>query len=1348
MKARLKSFGALLFTSAICSTMVGIGSAAFAGTTGGINGVVVTESGLPVAGASVSAVSPTASARSTTDATGHFALLSLLADTYTLTIAKTGAIETTSVGGISVFADQVTRQTIVVKTATRTLGVVHVRTEGPLVRAGSTTTMYSVDSASTDVARDIGGSAYDEQTLYGVAQMVPGFSYHRGYYSNSPSIRGGESDQIGYEFDGIPVNRAFDNTDALNGSIVGVQELQVYTGAEPASAGAQSSSGFVNQVVKSGTYPGSTSMTLSLADPTLYNGLLLESDGATADRRFRYYVGDGSSDIKQREFTQFDGIGLYQWLWGINPFNVQAASWGGDAPPCNPDGQDPFSDPFIPPSQRVPVPTGGNAGCIMFAYPPSLFTKDIQVNRDLVTNVHYALPHERDSAKDDLQLLLATGFQSQAFRTSIFDSGGLKQIEAFSRNYNIVPFWTDSVQFAGTVGWGTQIDPNAPFPQLPIVAYKAPNSGEQFRCADLYIQIPGACDRRADFALIPGDARAGSTQQYGLAKLQFTKNLTSTSFVQVYGYTMYSGSFTGSEATAGSGGLCCYSEYGTYGNDTPPVDFELSTHTRGLTAKYEDQFSPQHLVTVTANYTTASTTNWNNTQATQAAEDLDGQAAFATNLVSFDARGNPTCYIYGYFQSMSPGDIGQPTSCTDVFSRGTLADPAETLSFIPTSQGPESCGPCFAPFDNNVISGGPYNGKTPAEIYATSPAAANGATWIVTDLGAQGTINTVRPVFTSYSISDQWRPTDKLLIAPGLRFDHQAYELAGTDNPDYNFWFANARKYFWYSPVTGLPITCASPSRTVNVDCDQTNSFDGLWASAQCPVATGCDSPGSPVHPDGLNGHLYYTDAVPAKLANTVFEPSIGATFTFDPDTVLKFDVGKGADPVHASDVESLDLSGAQLAAISFGGDYSVAHHLKPRTATNVDFSYERHFKGTDMSLAVTPFYRNTQNLYVSGDLFDTDTYARGIEVAFVKGRLDQDGWTTYLAYTYTDEKMRFLSDSFGHTPVYSWNIFIDNFNSLTRAGDRFGNAGAPCYNAAVNNGAGGPAPAGDCQIDGHQITLTDQGKTDGSVVNPFYFWPRQAYYDPSALYYYNNQSVPTTDPGPTNGTRLDAIGPYQLAGYVSYRHKKLQVAPTFIVWGGTRYGSPLDIEGYDPRACPVNQYGFYAFDPGVLGGGTDAFGNPFLATDAPNPGYPNYIACGSSPLLTRLGVGSVPILPDPYTQRFPGWGEYVNPWHLNLNAIVDYELNSTTRLQLRIDNLYNYCWGGSNEPWTVAYPPNNYICGYQYDPFNNYYYHNGKSPDDQSANGPSEPPYLNQIYAPVVDTWPTNVTFTVQVRL
>jgi len=80
--------------------------AALAGTTGTVNGSVVSTTGKPIAGARVTAISPSQTSTASTDASGHFVLLLLAPDTYTITIAKDG-FESLSEAGISVFADQV-----------------------------------------------------------------------------------------------------------------------------------------------------------------------------------------------------------------------------------------------------------------------------------------------------------------------------------------------------------------------------------------------------------------------------------------------------------------------------------------------------------------------------------------------------------------------------------------------------------------------------------------------------------------------------------------------------------------------------------------------------------------------------------------------------------------------------------------------------------------------------------------------------------------------------------------------------------------------------------------------------------------------------------------------------------------------------------------------------------------------------------------------------------------------------------------------------------------------------------------------------------------------------------------
>ena len=109
-------------------------------------------------------------------------------------------------------------------------------------------------------------------------------------------IRGGDIDQVGYELDGIPVNRAYDNAPQTMLSSLGSQEVQVYTGGVPASSDAQGISGYVNQVIKTGTYPGYGDGKLSVGYPAFYHQASIEAGGSTPDRLFSYYVGIGGSN--------------------------------------------------------------------------------------------------------------------------------------------------------------------------------------------------------------------------------------------------------------------------------------------------------------------------------------------------------------------------------------------------------------------------------------------------------------------------------------------------------------------------------------------------------------------------------------------------------------------------------------------------------------------------------------------------------------------------------------------------------------------------------------------------------------------------------------------------------------------------------------------------------------------------------------------------------------------------------------------------------------------------------------------------------------------------------------------
>lgn len=84
-----------------------------ASVTGGLTAIVLdAETSIPIAGVQVSAISPSQTATSATDATGDFTFLTLAPDTYTITVSKSG-YRSTSVVGQVVFANRV--QTISLK---------------------------------------------------------------------------------------------------------------------------------------------------------------------------------------------------------------------------------------------------------------------------------------------------------------------------------------------------------------------------------------------------------------------------------------------------------------------------------------------------------------------------------------------------------------------------------------------------------------------------------------------------------------------------------------------------------------------------------------------------------------------------------------------------------------------------------------------------------------------------------------------------------------------------------------------------------------------------------------------------------------------------------------------------------------------------------------------------------------------------------------------------------------------------------------------------------------------------------------------------------------------------------
>jgi len=353
-------------------TFISQGTAAIAGVTGGITGTVVdSDTGAPVAGARVTASSPSQTATATSDAAGHFGFLTLAPDTYTITADKS-EYQSESVPGQIVFADTVQTVRVSLPKALKTIGRVTAAAAGSLVKSGTTADIYSINAATQHAASALGGggnlnSAYSAISTVPGAYVVPNQS---GYY-DTVHIRGGDFDQVGYEFDGVPVNRSFDNYPSGAASSLGNAEVQVYTGANPANSEGQGLAGYINQVIRTGTFPGSADGQLGIGTPVFYHRAMIEVGGATPDRDLSYYFGIAGYNQGFRYVNNDNGANYDNWLGApLAPLNTPNA---------------------------VNYAEGG-----YYLGPFNWMNFSQIASRDVVANIHIGIPHHNDAGRDDV----------------------------------------------------------------------------------------------------------------------------------------------------------------------------------------------------------------------------------------------------------------------------------------------------------------------------------------------------------------------------------------------------------------------------------------------------------------------------------------------------------------------------------------------------------------------------------------------------------------------------------------------------------------------------------------------------------------------------------------------------------------------------------------------------------------------------------------------------------------------------------------------------------------------------------------------------------------------------------
>lgn len=168
-----RKFGHAFAALWIVLALLGQETWALAGTTGSINGTLANSTtGKPIADALITASSPSQTATAKTNASGRFSFISLAPDTYTVTAEDQG-FNAVSVNGVAVFADQAQNLSLETQPVLRTIVNVTSRSAGNLVKSGTTSDVYSVNSATQATLASVGGG-YNLNQAYSAIYSQPG----------------------------------------------------------------------------------------------------------------------------------------------------------------------------------------------------------------------------------------------------------------------------------------------------------------------------------------------------------------------------------------------------------------------------------------------------------------------------------------------------------------------------------------------------------------------------------------------------------------------------------------------------------------------------------------------------------------------------------------------------------------------------------------------------------------------------------------------------------------------------------------------------------------------------------------------------------------------------------------------------------------------------------------------------------------------------------------------------------------------------------------------------------------------------------------------------------------------
>jgi hypothetical protein len=286
---------AILCVAVALSLCLSTSGGAFAagGIQGNLSGSVVDDSsGKPIADVAVTASSPSGTFNASTDASGHFVMLGLPPDTYTVSLTK-AHYQPTSIAGVSVFGDM-----------NNTVGIVRMKTElVTIARVTSRARNSAYQPTQTQDTTTISGERItqalgnpnnqNEQNLIlaapGAIQDVQG----------GITVRGSLNTELGYQYDGVDFTVPFFDGNGSSGYLANLTggsggSLQVVSGAGDATQG-NIGAGVINIIPPRGTYPAKADASLLVGEPYFQHQADVSYSWSTPDNRFSDFVSyDGS----------------------------------------------------------------------------------------------------------------------------------------------------------------------------------------------------------------------------------------------------------------------------------------------------------------------------------------------------------------------------------------------------------------------------------------------------------------------------------------------------------------------------------------------------------------------------------------------------------------------------------------------------------------------------------------------------------------------------------------------------------------------------------------------------------------------------------------------------------------------------------------------------------------------------------------------------------------------------------------------------------------------------------------------------------------------------------------------